>query len=479
MNTKLAFLFVLHQPYYFSKKQDLFLLPYARLFLTKDYVKILEKFSEWELPINISISAALLKQLKTYDLEKDYFFKIAETNFKDLNNYQIQLIKKKFTNFIPKWAKVKYHKVKLFKNTAELSNYDLEQLKILFNLFWIYPSFINKNNQLKEIFTSENIGKKQLIIIKEAINTLFKTFFNLLEKNSVNIIPTSFSFAVLPLLLNLKAYIPKESANIPDYKFKDDVIFQINESIKYLKQNFENVSNGFFLPFFGVNKEILKILSENNINWTIIAEKLFLKSIYGKSDSITLKMRNIIYNPYKFGDLKLLIHDKILSDMITFIYANVEPKKAAFDFIKRIENIEKLKKDPFILVVIDDFTGFSFYEDDSETFWEELLSMLKVSKNIEVVNIDNFLNNQNLQLKNIDNIVAGTCFDENFNLFISSENRIKMWQNLYEVRKKCFNENIALAQDGNWFLFAGKDFYNEDLITTNEIFKELLEVNNE
>jgi alpha-amylase/alpha-mannosidase (GH57 family) len=376
---------------------------------------------------------------------------------------------------------------------------DFLDIQVLYNLCWIDPHFREKDPFLKLLvekgsaYTEEEkqeLVAKQLSILQEIIPAYRKAA----ERGHIELSVSPFYHPILPLLCDIScARIAMPDALLPRKQFAhpEDAEKQIRTAIEYFKQLFGYRPAGMWPSEGSVSEDVLKLLAKEGITWIATDEDILSHSI-GKplrNSSRAVIEPTLLYRPYLFEDVSIIFRDHNLSDLIGFVYAKWEPKKAAENLIENLLSIrESLPKGaPFLVsIILDGENAWEYYQNDGRDFLRYLYEGLSREERLKTVTITEFLSEYG-KGTSLDKIHAGSWINANFGIWIGHEEDNTAWDYLAEAR-----DELALFQQKNpdkdlsgaWkalYIAEGSDWnwwYGDDHITDSQKdFDELYRMN--
>lgn len=503
MSINLAILWHMHQPYYYDPLKNKFMLPWVRLHATKDYLDMLlivKKFPEVKVTFNLVPS--LLKQLKEYENgSTDIFIEHTIIPAEELSEEQKAFILENF--FLANWKNMVYifpryrelleKRGKVYADPKKLSKkftpQEMRDLQVFFNLVWIDPlhrkedPFLNDLQQKGKNFTEE---EKMLLLDKhfEIIKRIVPSYKEMALSGQIELSVSPFYHPILPLIYdNYKARECMPHAVLPQHNFRapEDAEAQITMAINYFEDMFGFKPKGIWPSEGSVSEEVIQLIAKSGIKWTATDEEILSKSINEKlrtGDNLTNP--SILYQPYEFEGVKIFFRDRILSDLIGFVYSGWEAQKAANDFLNRIVNSQITSG--IISVILDGENAWEYYENDGWNFLEKLYQTLGQNKNIKTVTFSEYLNNAP-DIKHLTKVFPGSWINADFSIWIGRAEDNLSWDYLYKVRQELILyqkenpdkdikeawEEIYIAEGSDWNWWYGDEHYTE----TKEVFDEI------
>lgn len=509
MSISVAILWHMHQPYYYDPLEKKFALPWVRLHGTKDYldmILLLEEFPEVKVTFNLVPS--LLKQIQEYLRgETDVFIEHTLINAKDLTEAQRVFILENFflanwKNMIfpfPRYRELLEKRGKTLGDPAKvLKNFtvrDFRDLQALFNLVWIDPLLRKRDRFLSEMeskgkdFTEE---EKRLIVEKhfEILRQIIPTYKRFAETGQVELSVSPFYHPILPLICDTnKAKESMPGVPLPQFRFQapEDAKTQIERAIEYFEKLFGFRPKGMWPSEGSVSEEVINLIEKAQINWIATDEEILSKSI-GESlrtgDRVLSPER--LYIPYEFGRVKIFFRDRVLSDLIGFVYSGWEAEKAVSDLVFRIKSI-KSKETLVVPIILDGENAWEYYENDGADFLRKLYGALQSDKEIETTTFSGFLERTS-KTGRLSRVHPGSWINANFSIWIGHEEDNKSWEYLYRVRKDLIEfqaqskdlsleqawEEIYIAEGSDWNWWYGDEHYTETKDVFDQIYRHHL-----
>lgn len=503
---KVAFLWHQHQPYY--KEDGEYLLPWVRFHGIKDYwdmVRILEDFPKIKQTFNFAPSLIIqildyvenkakdkilkLTQKKPQDLTEDDKFEILKNFF--LANFE-RMIKPypRYLELFNKRGGFSYNPENFDEVSSNFTDQDWLDLQVWYNLVWVgeyskYDEPFKKLFEKGKDFTEE---EKQVLIEGhyKILSKIIPSHIEAQNRGQIEISVSPFYHPILPLLCdNSIAKVSSPDIKLPNKKFAhpEDADVQIKKSLELYKKIFGETPNGMWPSEGSISEEVLSLMTKNKIIWTASDEEVLLKSIANEGNSECID-RLMIYKPYSFktnfGEIKIVFRDRILSDLIGFVYSSWSPDDSAHDLVNRILKIredilkkesEESLKNSLVSIILDGENCWEYYQSDGKDFLRTLYWLISNDERIETVRLNDFLSKANpIELKRI---FPGSWINANFKIWIGHEEDNRAWDLLKQTRdflvseisrnnysentiKKAWEE-IYIAEGSDWCWWFGDE----------------------
>ena len=480
----IAFLWHMHQPLYKDPFTGEYILPWVRLHGTKDYydmVAILEDFPSLHQTFNLAPS--LIEQINDYagagvsdkflnltlkpasDLTRDdkrfmvrnFFLANWEYMIKPLHGYWKLLKKRGF-----------YHQEEEMDNALRyFTEQDFLDLQLLFNLAWIDPVMREADRFLKGLvekgqgFTEEE--KKKLVVKQQdIIKQILPKYREMEEKGIIEISTSPYYHPILPLLCDsYSARVAMPDIELPQKRFvcPEDAVEQIKRGIKLHQETFGKRPKGMWPSEGSVSEAIMPIIADEGIDWIATDEEILMKSLkksIGRDSNGHCLDPEILYKPYYVTTngkkLAMIFRDRILSDLIGFVYATWDAEKAADDFIDRLVKIHSSLAHPegcLVSIILDGENAWEYYKNDGRDFLIALYERLAKNPLMRLVTVSEHLHEYPPQ-EELPMLYSGSWINHNFKIWIGHSEDNTAWDYLKDARDVIVEYTAMLKQSGEF-----------------------------
>ncbi len=499
-----------HQPLYLDPALDQLQAPWVRTHATKDYydmTAIIQKYPSLHYTVNFSSS--LLLQLQKYYVERLQPFVDTKKNTVDTKKFFAQwegktdpwidiALKSQFTERDKEFLLYKawnafstaeiqmarfpeYQELK--KRNLKKENFTEEELrKIIFYFYLVHfdPDFLHQPITLidgsvvdiTDLVIQKQDGKYELLpkhITEKHCNRIIaetykicaniiplhkKLFYNhKTHRGQVEIITTPFYHPILPLLYNSdEAKICQPHDPMPhQFFYPQDAHAQVAMASNYYKKIFGKYPIGMWPAEGSVSHDVVKIFTENNIEWIATDEKILHRSTPHNSKKIY---------PYKIEEknLAIVFRDTEFSDKIGFTYQHYEGKNAAEDFIENLRKYipQQENEERLLTVILDGENAWEHYkyDNDGKEFLHHLytqLSELHETGEIRTVTMSEYIYGNPKRkisahpissMKKLDWLYPGSWINANFDTWIGEREENSAWNYLLIARQDLENSGI-------------------------------------
>ena len=463
---KIAILWHFHQPYY--KQDNEFFLPWVRLHGVKDYWDLPELFYEYPaIKQTINIVPSLWIQIKQY-INSECYDRIQKLTLmnpseitEDIKNEILRLFfLSNPENMIMPYPRFK-ELLDLKISGQKFTDQDLIDLQVWYNLSWI-GNFSRKRPAVQSLINKErhyDYNDKLLVleIHREILSHIENQLKTLQKLERIEVAVSPFHHPILPLLVDSNALNESmPSALLPEkiFAFAEDAKAQVDDSIKYYHEIFNNSPSGMWPSEGSISDKVLEIIAKSGIKWAATDEMVLSNSLKTEYKSIYK------YFPIKYknqdSEITLFFRDHSLSDAIGFVYSNWDPKDSAGDFINRLSAIrqdiiatcgEDELSNAVVPIILDGENCWEYYPQNGEPFLRELFKQLSESEIIETVLFKDALDNKSKVVPTINHITAGSWINANFSIWAGHKDHRIAWSILSETRTLLENKKSELSEE--------------------------------
>ncbi|MDR2708419.1 MAG: glycoside hydrolase [Elusimicrobiota bacterium] len=517
--TNLAFLWHQHQPVYKNPQTDVYELPWVRLHATKDYfdmVAILDDFPK--IKLNFNFVPSLLVQLEEYasGKAKDKYLLLTLKNPADLNDDEKIFILLNF--FAANWDNIisknnrylqllehRGHHTSAAEVAACLALFkeqDFRDLQVWFNLAWFDPYWKKTDSFIAGLFAKgrdfteaekHELIKKQL----EICGKIAAKHKEVQDRGQIEVSISPFYHPILPLLCDTdcaKEAMPHITLLKKRYAHPEDAVWQIQEALNYYEKIFGFKPKGMWPSEGSVSNLVSELIAESQVKWIATDEAV----LYNSSSEPHADRRQL-FRPYTIErngkNINIIFRDHGLSDAIGFVYSKWNAKDAVNDFMAKLYDIRNYIGDsienPLISVILDGENCWEYYSNDGWDFLNELYQRLSDNNDFETVRISDYLE-KFPPVKKLNNIVAGSWINGNFQIWIGDEEDRTAWERLGETRdflygflkqnpeyigsdnaKDAFTA-LRTAQGSDWTWWYGMDHASDDDAMFDFLYRSFL-----
>lgn len=494
-----AFVWHMHQPYYGN---DSYTFPWVRVHAIKDYADMVAILKDYpHLHLTFNLTPCLLRQIQDHgqgDVE-DVYWQMTMKRADTLTPSEKLFIVKRFCN--PIWYKrispypryldlcKRIEFLTTLSPTAAieiLTQQDMLDLQIWFNLSWFDPFWIETDEKLQSLVNKgRNFKEEDKMVIaqkqKEIIKRIISLYKEARERGQVEVTTSPYYHPILPLLSNIniaRLAMPQIVFPMRQFAFPEDVKEQIKMGIDCYQNHFGELPRGLWPPELAVGEDILSMVGGSDISWLISDEGILAKSLgieISRHGIGHVNEPKVLYRAYRIErkgfSLAIVFRDRVLSDLISFTYSSWSPEDAARDLVRRLNHIQTALGDKssehLVTIALDGENCWEFYENDGHQFLHTLYGLLEKSQTLRTVTISEYLA-ENPPKEELSWLYTGSWIGANLRDWIGDPMQAKAWDILSETRsflsrfkehrsKKCeetwkmsLNE-VYIAEGSDWF----------------------------
>ena len=502
-NIAVAFIWHFHQPMYSKPDDSTLPLPWVRLHCLKDYLDMLKHVQEFpEIHVTFNFTPSLLLQIRDYSSGKstDEQFLLFKKRVEELNDEEKIQILRDF--FLANWDKMigpypRYLSL-LLKRGKNIVDEELPAIAQMFkpaewrdlqvwsNIVWIDPIF---REDIKDLFDkgknfTEDDKERVIALEKKIIGSIFNEYTKAFDASQIEITTSPLYHPILPLLINSDlAKVSNPNLDIPfQFKHPEDAENQLAKGLKVFEEIFGRKPQGLWPSEGSVCEELMPMLAKSGIKWIATDEEILARSlrrsIYRHGNGVPSNPE-LLYKPWKYGDVSLVFRDHVISDLIGFTYYNWDQGKAANDFVERVKRISNdlPSFDNFIVpIILDGENAWEAYANDGTEFFRALYGEL-VRQKIPTTTVSGFLETHGVK-NELPTVFPGSWIGANFDIWIGQPEDHIGWKIVSDVRRKLVEKNMTDEEIWNkFYALEGSDWFwwfgSGHVSATTEVFDEL------
>jgi alpha-amylase/alpha-mannosidase (GH57 family) len=523
---KLAILWHQHQPYYRSDHH--FVMPWAWLHATKDYLEMAEHFERHPtMRGTINLVPSLLKQLQEY-VEGNAVDPVVTLMSKPANTLTASDKSFMLDNFFLAQKEhmiersTRYHELSDKANGPDRAHFDLQDyrdLAIHFSLAWTgelargrepFKSLVSKERGYSEQ-DKQNLANAQL----ENVKNIVPMHRKLAKKGQIELTTTPFYHPILPLLIDTdcaREAMPEVPLPQNRFRFPEEADEQIRRGREFFKTTVEIEPRGMWPSEGSLSWDALTLIRKHGFAWSATDEAVLANSIGGtptEAGNLTIKPEHAKYFPWvaktSEGEIAIFFRDHGLSDNIGFTYQSWNADDAVKHFIGDILNIrsalvtdygEDVLRQACISVILDGENCWEYYFNNGFDFLDKLYAALTSTPEIQPIAFSEAIaGSQNDAFPHLTKITAGSWIQGNFGIWIGSKEDNTSWDALYAAKKaldeartkasklkgddrskalakiEVAHGELMIAEGSDWNWWYGDDNFNAQKNLFDELYR--------
>ncbi|CAN5750922.1 hypothetical protein BH09VER1_BH09VER1_12100 [soil metagenome] len=414
-----ALLWHQHQPMYRDFAQPAtkgsFAQPWVRLHAIRDYYSMAAMLADHPgIHLTINLTPVLLRQIEAYIEEgcTDRALDLTLTPTGKLTAGDREFIATQF--FDADWHHEIYPHAR-YKELLEkrgrglpLSDADITDLRMWFNLAWFGPEFQSGEVTLPDgttasvrRFVEKGSGFSETDI-GEMVAEQFKIMRNVVaihrqlqDAAQIEVSTTPFYHPILPLVNDTaNAILDRDGTALPTpFRFPEDANAQVRNAIAYYQRLFGKSPRGMWPAEGAVGEQVIRHFCSNGVNW-IATDKGVLKR--SGRWGYQAERPEVLCKAWRVGadeGVSIFFRDTELSDAIGFRYAAVDPETAAAEFLQRLKDrfLPLGNEEHLVSVILDGENAWGSYERAGRGFFAALYHLLGSDPQIGTVTFSEYL----------------------------------------------------------------------------------------
>jgi alpha-amylase/alpha-mannosidase (GH57 family) len=462
-----SFLWHQHQPYYPDDVSGENPMPWVRLHGVKDYYGMaLHLLEVPEMRCTINLVPSLIKQLQDYternasdrflDVSRVPADSLTEADCLFLLDHFFMANHEQMIRPYPRFAELHQRRAAGRNSAREamrrFQERDFRDLQVWFNLAWVHPLAIERDETLKELSTkgkSFSEGDKTALLAKhlEILKQVIPLHRKLADSGQVELTTTPYFHPILPLLLDKKlareampdVKLPRHTAGYPE-----DAALHLKRAIEAHTKLFGKAPQGLWPAEGSVCQSMLPLLRQHGITWFATDEEILSASTHGfvsRDSKGHIRNPDRMYQPYKVkegnAELQVVFRDHALSDLIGFHYQRSDPVAAADNFIGNLHGIGHAvhtSEPALVPVILDGENCWEHYPGGGVAFLRALYDRCTKTPGVKPLSIGSYLEKYPAH-DTLPRLFAGSWISHNFAIWIGHEEDNTAWDALHRARE--------------------------------------------
>ncbi len=498
-----AFVWHMHQPLYKDRASGRYLMPWVRLHATKDYLDMLTLLADYPSHRQtFNLVPSLLEQLEDYAKhdawdralellvrpvddftadDKQYLFERAfdaswATMVRPHARYAALLDKREALRHVPSRRAI-----------AAFGDADWGDLVTWFNLAWFDPMFLERDPALGRLVAKGSyfdLADREALcqLIRAYVGRVIPTYKAFAEQGRVELTTTPYYHPILPLLCdNRSARAAHSELPLPlePFAWPADAEAQIAKGVAAFERHFGHRPAGMWPSEQAVSPAALELIARAGLSWAISDEgvlgrtlgRRFVRDAYGVPPDAVL-----LYQPYRVrtaaGPVSMVFRDQVLSDLIGFTYAQMDPEAAANDLHRRLDRTRRLLPDgePYLVTIaLDGENCWEHYFQDGAPFLNAFYQKMAADPALFMVTVSEHLA-AHPPRRDLANLFAGSWINSDFTTWIGDPTKNLGWEALSRARQALEDarerltatpawaealEELHIAEGSDWFWWYG------------------------
>jgi alpha-amylase/alpha-mannosidase (GH57 family) len=498
---RVAFLWHMHQPYYRNPRTGVYTLPWVRLHTVKDYYDMVVRLERFpQIKANFNLVPCLVEQILDYaggtvkelhlelsrkpaaDLEEDdkvsvlrhFFLGSRRTMIEPYSRYRSLLEKCRHLD----------SDYKVEAAVRRFRKQDFLDLQVWSNLAWMGPI------SSKDAFVAQLLHKgRQFSEDKHG---------ELARNGQIEISTSPYFHPIVPLLCDsniASTALPGISLPKNRVRFLDDAREQILSGLRLHEKVFGKVPRGMWPPEAGVSDETVDLACKCGVRWVATDESILAATLgvtLRNPGSAQVKRPDLLYRPHKLrcdgGDVIVFFRDRVLSDLISFGYTDLQARDAVSDFMRRLhaigEDLGVERTGSVVVVALDGENCWEFYDRGGDEFLRHLYTELSADESIQTVLLSQLLEDTS-RMPELGGLYPGSWIGRNFGTWIGHSEDNNAWDlicdaramleasadKLSEAERREAWRSIFAAEGSDWFWWYGGERASHEDMEFDALFR--------
>jgi alpha-amylase/alpha-mannosidase (GH57 family) len=474
----------MHQPFYKDLVRGSYVMPWAYLHGTKDYLgmpALLEEFPDIHQTFNLVPSLVL--QLAEYARgeAKDPSLDLAFKPVSELSPENRGLIIERFFPVpvrtmlqpFPRYFELYERRSDPSRHHA-FSDQDICDIQVWWTLVWMDQDRRPKDLVQKGKDFTESDKSRLRQMVQDEIRKIIPEYRRMQEQGSIEISTSPFYHPILPILIDSRV----DDGNVPVIvQFPFDAREQLSRAQTFMLEQFGRTPKGLWPSEGSVSNDAALLAASLGFSWLATDEGILSKS----GVDLNWNNRQRLYHPYRRGEIAIFFRDRGLSDLIGFQYMHAPAADSAADLIRRIKDI---RDGSHVLIALDGENPWDYYPNSGRDFLRRLYDGIRSEPSVEAVTLSEALDRQSTE--KLDWLAPGSWANANFNIWIGHPEDHQAWSWIIQARAALMEkkgrvpdaqwnlayEELLVAEGSDWMWWFGNDFSSDSDAIFDSLFRQ-------
>jgi alpha-amylase/alpha-mannosidase (GH57 family) len=484
MSILVSFLWHMHQPFYKDLVRRSYVMPWAYLHGTKDYLGmpvLLEEFPHIHQTFNLVPS--LVFQLEEYarGQARDPALELAFKPVGELTAEDRGLIIERFFPVPVRTMLQPYPRYfELYERRSDpsrhhaFSDQDLCDIQAWWTLVWLDNDRRPKDLVEKGREFTENDKARLRQIVEETIRAIIPEYRRMQEQGTIEISTSPFYHPILPILIDSRV----DDGNVPvAVHFPYDAREQLARAQTFMHERFGKTPQGLWPSEGSVSNDAALLAASLGFRWLATDEAILTKS----GVDLSWDNRRRLYHPYKRGDITIFFRDRVLSDLIGFQYMHAPAVESATDLVRRIKDVTD---GSHVVIALDGENPWDYYPNSGRDFLRRVYEAIGKEPALEAVTLSEALERRTPE--KLDWLAPGSWANGNFSIWIGHPEDHQAWNWIVRARAalmelkdrvpedkwKLAYEELLVAEGSDWMWWFGNDFSSDSDAIFDSLFRQ-------
>ena len=483
MSVLVSFLWHMHQPFYKDLVRGTYVMPWAYLHATKDYLGMAALAGEFpDVHQTFNLVPSLVLQLEEYASGKaqDASFELAFKPADKVTDEERAIVIERFFPVpvrtmlqpFPRYFELYERRSDPSRHHA-FSDQDIRDIQVWWTLVWIDQDrrpkeFVEKGRD----FTEKDKAALRKIVVK-MLREVIPTYREMQDKGIIEVSTTPFYHPILPILIDshVDGHVPV------DIHFPYDAREQLARAQTFMRERFGKAPEGLWPSEGSVSNDAALLAASLGFRWLATDEGILAKS----GIDINWDNRHRLYHPYRRGDIAFFFRDRTLSDLIGFQYMHAPAADSAADLIRRLKSVPE---GSHVLIALDGENPWDYYANSGRDFLRRLFEGIQKEPALKAVTLSEAL--KRMPSEKLDWVAPGSWANGNFSIWIGHPEDHEAWRWISRAREALMArkgqvaqeqwdlayEELLVAEGSDWMWWFGNDFSSDSDAIFDSLFRQ-------
>jgi alpha-amylase/alpha-mannosidase (GH57 family) len=479
--TLVSFLWHMHQPFYKDVLGNAYVMPWAYLHATKDYLGMVELAGEFpDIHQTFNLVPSLVLQIDEYARgeARDYLFDLAFAPAEALDERQRALVVQKFfpvpvrtmVEPYPRYGELlnRRHHIDPAQSTQELRDIQM----------WWSLAWMDHDKRPAELvakgrdFTPADQQALRALVM-ETIRAVVPAYRRHWDAGTIEVSTTPFYHPILPLLINSRV----DDAGVPvDVRFPEDALEQLKRARAFITERFGKTPRGIWPSEGSVSDAMSELVAQAGFEWMATDEGILEKSGVHVYDHDRWKL----YRPYQRHGVTIFFRDRNLSDLIGFHYMHGSARDSAEDLVRRLREVPQ---GSHVSIILDGENPWDYYPSSGRDFLRRVFEGIRREPGLEAVTLSEA--RDRLTAEPLNWLAPGSWAGANFGIWMGHPEDHEAWNWIIRARAALMEkkgivpedrwnkayEELLVAEGSDWMWWFGNDFTSESDAIFDSLFR--------
>lgn len=521
---RVCFLWHMHQPFYKDLISGQYRMQWTRMHALKDYFGMVEMLRDFPaVRATFNLVPSLLVQIEEYasgtarEAVLDVVLKAAEQLTHDQRVFALsQLFQANPERLIVRYPRYlelyEMYRAAEFSPNRALGRFHTRHfadLQVLSQLAWFDEMYLERDEETRALVQKgrdytvadqQVMGRKQ----RELIGRIVGAYRSAQDRGQVELSTTPFYHPILPLVCDTE--VAEEShpgiARPRRFRHPEDAQLQLERAVELHTRVFGQAPRGLWPSEGSVSDQALSLAAELGFRWAATGEGVLARSRAGgfprDSAGVPAHAATLYASHHLQLDrgrsIRLFFRDHYLSDLIGFVYSNMDPHQAARDLLERLRRCGRAAyagtPNPVVSVILDGENAWEYYPNNGREFFRALYRGLTDDPELKTVTFSEALEIE--PHGTLHHVAPGSWINDNFDVWIGAEQDNRAWDLLSDARDfftraeqqeprgvpaekfELAREELLIAEGSDWNWWYGPEHHSANDAAFDGLYRQHL-----